>query len=65
MSEIPIQLFNSASDLFKDQVRGGFGNRIVADILGPMSDELQALATETENTRGEIAAFENELNEKD
>ena len=46
MNEIPLPQFLQASGLFRDQVRGEFGDRIVADILEPMSRELEALAAE-------------------
>ena len=65
MTEIPIKHFSAASGLFKEQVRGEFGRRIVADILEPMAGELEALASETENTRKEINDLMNQLNEKD
>lgn len=61
MNEIPVASFRCAGDLFRERVRGEFGERIVSEILDPMERELEALASETERAADEIAALESEL----
>lgn len=65
MNEIPIAEFRMASELFQDQVRGEFGNRIVADILEPMMVELETLAADNLETQEQLSDLEDQLNEED
>lgn len=53
--------FNRSLDLFREQVRGEFAARLVADVLEPMAQELQSLSAEIEETSQELAALESEL----
>lgn len=55
--------FHLASDRFREQVRGGFGQGLAADILDPLERELADLAAELETTKSEISDIENQLNE--
>ena len=65
MNEIPVAEFRMASELFQAQVRGEFGNRIVADILEPMMGELETLAADKQEAQEQISNLESQLNEED
>ena len=65
MNEIPVAEFRMARELFQEQVRGEFGNRIAADILEPMMVELETLAADNLETQEQISDLEDQLNEED
>ena len=53
--------FARALERFRDQTRGDFATRLVADVLEPMANELESLSSEIESTQEEISHLENEL----
>lgn len=55
MTDIPIQLFSSAVELFEAQVRDEFGQRLVEDILAPMSAEYLSLSELSNQTRADVS----------
>lgn len=44
MTDVPVQTFRSAIELFETQIRDEFGHGLVRDILEPMSAEYQSLS---------------------
>lgn len=53
--------FARALERFRDQTRGDFSARLVADVLEPMANELEFLSSEIERTQEEISHLETEL----
>ena len=53
--------FARALERFRDQTRGEFSDRLVADVLEPMANELEFLSSEIESTQEEITHLETEL----
>ena len=53
--------FARALDRFREQTRGEFSDRLVADVLEPMANELVSLSSEIESTQEEISHLETEL----
>ncbi len=57
MTNVPIQSFRSAIELFEAQVRDEFGRKLVTDILAPMSDEYRSLSELSNQTREDVSAL--------
>ena len=53
--------FVRALDRFREQTRGEFSDRLVADVLEPMANELGSLSYEIESTQEEIYHLKTEL----
>lgn len=53
--------FAQALDRFREQTRGEFSDRLVADVLEPMANELAALSSEIESVQEEISHLKTEL----
>ena len=61
MTDIPVQAFHSAVELFKAQVRDEFGHRLVEDVLAPMSAEYRSLSELSAQTREHVSILKAEL----
>ena len=53
--------FVRALERFRDQTRGDFTTRLVADVLEPMANELDSLSSEIESTQEELSHLKTEL----
>lgn len=63
MNEVPVANFQMATDQFQAQVRGGFGQSLVADVLKPMLKELETLSSMTDDTLREIESIYAQIQE--
>ena len=63
MNEIPVNSFRMASEQFQEQVRGGFGQSLVADVLDPMLRELESLSSVTDETAQAMESLAGTLKE--
>ena len=61
MTEIPLDAFLRAADLFREQVQDEFGKNIVADILEPLEAEYRAMEEATEAARNQMQSLWNGL----
>lgn len=61
MTDVPIQSFHSAIELFEAQVRDELGRKLVTDVLAPMSDEYRSLSELSNQTREDVSALQARL----
>lgn len=57
MTDVPVQRFRSAIELFETQVRDDFGHRLLENVLAPMSDEYRSLSDLSAQTREDASAL--------
>ena len=57
MTDVPVQRFRSALELFEAQVRDDFGHRLLEDVLAPMSDEYRSLSDLSAQTREDVSTL--------
>ena len=57
MTDVPVQRFRSALELFEAQVRDDFGHRLLEDVLAPMSAEYRSLSDLSAQTREDASTL--------
>ncbi len=55
MTDVPVQAFRSAIELFEAQIRDEFGHGLVKDVLDPMAAEYQCLSELSAQTLEEVS----------